>query len=170
MLSIGQAIIFGLIQGITELFPISSLGHSVILPRLFNWQVDQTNPFFLTFLVATHAATSLVLLGFFWRDWLLIIQGLFRSIQKRTISDTDPYGKLAWLLIIGTIPAGLLGLLFEDSLKNLFASPQLVAGVLILNGFLLLGAERLRLKSATSTQTIPDSDARIARLNLFERS
>ncbi len=165
MLSIGQAIIFGLIQGITELFPISSLGHSVILPSLLNWNVDQSNPFFLTFLVATHAATSLVLLGFFWRDWLLILQGLLRSIKNRTISDQDPYAKLAWLLIVGTIPAGLLGLLFEERIKALFAAPQLVAGMLILNGFLLLGAERLRQQSNAAAQEILESDARIARLN-----
>jgi undecaprenyl-diphosphatase len=165
MISIGQAIVFGLIQGITELFPISSLGHSVILPSVFNWHINQSNPFFLTFLVATHAATSLVLLGFFWRDWLLIVQGFFRSIKNRTISDRDPYAKLAWLLIVGTIPAGILGFLFENTFKALFAAPQLVAGVLILNGFLLLAAEKLRLQSPPSVQEIPESDARIAGLN-----
>src|SRR5690242_7351334 len=102
MLSTIQGIIFGMLQGITELFPISSLGHSVILPSVLGWQVDQTNPYFLTFLVATHAATALVLLGFFWRDWLKIVQGLLRSLKTRRVSRDDPYARLGWLLVVGT--------------------------------------------------------------------
>src|SRR5438105_3213240 len=129
MLTYFQAIIFGLIQGITELFPISSLGHSVILPRLLGWNINQNNPFFLSFLVATHTATALILFMFFWKDWIRIIKGLFRSLRNREINEKDPDARLAWLLIIGTIPAGILGLLFEDQLKTLFASPQIVAAV-----------------------------------------
>jgi undecaprenyl-diphosphatase len=165
MLTIVQAIIFGLIQGITELFPISSLGHSVVLPSLFNWQVDQNNPFFLTFLVATHAATSLVLLGFFWRDWLKIIQGIFRSFRTRDLSSTDPYARLGWLLVVGTVPAGILGVLFQDQLKSLFANPRLVAGVLILNGILLITAEWLRRRAPVPDSKIADGDERIAGLS-----
>src|SRR6266446_2312414 len=114
MLSYMQAIILGALQGITELFPISSLGHSVIFPRLFGWHINQKDPFFLTFLVATHLATAIVLLGLFWKDWMKIINGLFRSIKEREIGQNDPDAKLAWLLVIGTIPAGILGLLFEE--------------------------------------------------------
>jgi undecaprenyl-diphosphatase len=165
MLTTVQAIIFGLIQGITELFPISSLGHSVILPRLLHWQVDQANPYFLTFLVATHAATSLVLLGFFWRDWARIIQGIFRSIRTRDLSAGDPYARLGWLLVVGTVPAGILGLLLEDQLKLLFAAPRIVAAVLILNGLLLIGAEALRRRAPAPAQISPESDERIARLS-----
>ena len=127
MISYPQAVIFGLIQGITELFPISSLGHSVILPKLVGWNINQNDPFFLTFLVATHAATSLVLFIFFWKDWKRFILGLIRSLRIREIKETDADAKLGWLLIIATIPAGILGLLFEDQLKTIFASPQLVA-------------------------------------------
>src|SRR5258708_39670072 len=147
MLTIFQAIIMGSLQGITELFPISSLGHSVILPKLLGWQINQSNPFFLSFLVATHTATCLVLFLFFWKDWQKIIQGFFRSLSRREIRDDDKDAKLAWLLIVATVPAGILGVLFQDVLKNLFASPQIVAIVLIFNGLMLLGGDYLQRKS-----------------------
>ena len=165
MLTYVQAVIFGAIQGITELFPISSLGHSVILPKLLGWSIDQKDPFFLTFLVATHAATALVLFVFFWNDWKEIFKGIFRSLKEREINEKDNHAKLGWMLIIGTIPAGILGLLFEDALKELFASPQLVAGVLILNGILLYGAELLRRRKK---ETAEGSDKRIAKLTWFQ--
>lgn len=162
MLNYLQAIILGLVQGVTELFPISSLGHSVILPSLLGWGIDQNNPFFLTFLVATHTATALVLFLFFWKDWKRIISGFFRSIKEQKIKDTD--AKLAWLLIIATIPAGLLGLLFQKHLQSLFASPQLVAFILILNGLLLWGAEQINKKSLKTKQTAIKSDERITKM------
>lgn len=160
-----QAILFGLLQGVTELFPISSLGHSVVLPRLLGWHIHQSDPFFLTFLVATHTATALVLFLFFWKDWKKIVIGLFRSIKEREIKESDTDAKLGWLLVVGTIPAGILGVLFEDSLKTLFASPQIVAGVLLLNGLLLFGAEQLRKKSLNFRQTEANSNTRIAKLS-----
>src|SRR5438046_5525494 len=126
MLSYFQAIIMGIVQGIAELFPISSLGHSVILPKLLGWNINQNDPFFLDFLVATHAACALVLFLFFFNDWKLIFLGIFRSLKNRKIAEGDHYAKLGWLLIIGTVPAGILGLLFEHALKSLFANPQLV--------------------------------------------
>ncbi len=163
MISYPQAVIFGLLQGITELFPISSLGHSVILPKTFGWNINQNDPFFLTFLVATHAATSLVLFIFFWKDWKRIILGLIRSLREREIKETDSDAKLGWLLVTATIPAGILGLLFEDRLKILFASPNLVAFVLMLNGLLLFGAEILRRK--IKEKTAVQSDERIAKIS-----
>lgn len=159
-----QAIIFGLLQGVTELFPISSLGHSVILPKLVGWHINQNDQFFLTFLVATHAATAIVLFFFFWKDWKRIVIGLFRSLKEREIKESDKDAKLAWLLIVATVPAGILGILFEESLKSLFASPQLVAGVLIVNGLMLFGAEQLRKKNLKTEQTEKGSDVRIAKL------
>lgn len=166
MLTYLQAIILGMVQGVTELFPISSLGHSVILPRLFGWHVNQKDPFFLIFLVATHAATAFVLFIFFWKDWRLILSGLFRSLKEREIKESDYYAKLGWLLIISTIPAGVLGLLFEDTLKTLFASPQIVAGILILNGFLLLGTELLRKNEKEEKEL--GSDKRIAKISWIQ--
>jgi undecaprenyl-diphosphatase len=139
-----QAIVIGLIQGITELFPISSLGHAVILPKLFGWDLNQKEPYFLAFLVATHLATALVLLIFFIREWVRIVKGLGRSLRDRQIGAADPDARLAWLLIVGTIPAGLLGLLFEHPLRKLFANPSAAAAFLIVNGLILFGAEWLR--------------------------
>src|ERR671937_796446 len=107
-ISYAQAIILGLLQGFSELFPISSLGHSVILPQLLGWDIHQNDSYFITFLVATHLATALVLLGFFWRDWVRILRGLGRSLRDREIAETDTDAKLGWLLVVGTIPAGAL--------------------------------------------------------------
>ncbi|HSW87837.1 MAG TPA: undecaprenyl-diphosphate phosphatase [Candidatus Saccharimonadales bacterium] len=163
-----QAIIFGIVQGITELFPISSLGHSVILPKILGWNVNQNDQFFLTFLVATHTATALVLFFFFWKDWKRICLGFIRSLKEREIKESDTDAKLAWLLIIATIPAGILGLLFEDSLKKLFASPQLVAAILVVNGAMLFGAELLRRKNLKTKQTEQGSDKRIAKLTWMQ--
>ena len=101
-----QAIILGLLQGVSELFPVSSLGHSVILPSLLGWNIHQNDKYFLTFLVATHLATAIVLFIFFWRDWMRIFKGLGRSLRDREISDDDPDARLGWLLVVGTIPAG----------------------------------------------------------------
>src|ERR1700749_4314000 len=109
MITIFQAIVLGLLQGVSELFPISSLGHSVIVPKLLGWHMPVNAEFFLTFLIATHLATALVLLGFFWRDWVRIIKGLGRSIRDREIAPDDADAKLGWLLVVATIPAGILG-------------------------------------------------------------
>ena len=124
-----QSIILGALQGATELFPVSSLGHSVIMPPLMGWNIDQSAPFFVMFLVATHAATALMLFLYFFKDWVRIFK---------------EHGRLLWLLVVGTIPAGLLGLLFEKKLTALFASPIRVAIFLALNGLMLFGAELLR--------------------------
>ena len=144
MLTYTQAAILGVLQGITELFPISSLGHSVLVPQLLGWQLDQASPQFLAFVVATHLGTALVLLGFFWRDWLKVIAGIFRSLYRREISGHDTYAKLGWLLVAGTIPAGLLGLLFQTQVQSLFAAGTLVAGALVCNGIVLFAADYLR--------------------------
>jgi undecaprenyl-diphosphatase len=160
LITYGQAIILGLLQGISELFPVSSLGHSVILPRLLGWHIRQNDSFFITFLVATHLATALVLLGFFWRDWVRIVKGLARSLREREIREDDADAKLGWLLVIGTIPAGILGLLLEHKLRSVFASAQSAAFFLMLNGVLLYGAELLRRRAPE--HEAGDPDARIA--------
>jgi undecaprenyl-diphosphatase len=153
-----QGAILGLLQGVTELFPISSLGHSVILPNLLGWNIHQDQQYFLTFLVATHLATALVLLGFFWRDWVRIVKGIGRSLRDREIG-ADPDAKLGWLLVVGTIPAGILGLLLQDALRKFFASPEYASIFLALNGVLLFGAEALRRRAPETTD---DNDERIA--------
>ena len=161
-ISYAQAAILGLLQGASELFPVSSLGHSVILPGLLGWDIHQNDDYFLTFLVATHLATALVLLGFFWRDWVRIARGLGRSLRDREIADGDSDARLGWLLVIATIPAGLLGLTLEDALRGVFASPTSASVFLLCNGLMLFGAERLR-RHAPVRQNADRSDERIAR-------
>jgi len=139
-----QAAILGLLQGFSELFPISSLGHSVVLPRLLGWDIHQNDDYFVTFLVATHFATAIVLFAFFFGDWMRILRGMGRSLREREIRPDDPHAKLGWLLVVGTIPAGLLGLILEHPLRSVFASAQSAAFFLMLNGAVLYGAERLR--------------------------
>jgi undecaprenyl-diphosphatase len=157
-----QGIVLGLLQGVSELFPISSLGHAVVAPRLFGWDIHQNDTFFLTFLVAVHLATALVLLGFFWRDWVRIVKGFGRSVRHRQIGAEDTDARLAWLLIVGTIPAGILGLALEKPLRKLFASPTDAAAFLIVNGLLLYAAERLRRRSPDAPEEEDDADNRIA--------
>jgi undecaprenyl-diphosphatase len=155
-----QSVVLGLLQGFSELFPISSLGHAVVAPRIFGWNIHQNDKFFITFLVAVHLATALVLLGFFREDWLRVIRGLGRSLRDREIVDAD--ARLGWLLVVGTIPAGILGLLLEKPLRSVFASPGSAAAFLILNGLLLFGAERLRRRAPGAREGESDSDHRIA--------
>jgi undecaprenyl-diphosphatase len=161
-ISYAQAIILGLLQGAAELFPVSSLGHSVIAPRLLGWNIHQNDDYFLTFLIATHLATALVLLGFFWSDWKRIIRGLGRSIRDREIAEGDNDAWLGWLLVIGTIPAGILGLALEHPLRSVFASPTAAAAFLLCNGLMLFGAERLR-RHAPVRNDERFSDERIVR-------
>lgn len=163
-----QAIIFGMVQGITEPFPVSSLGHSVLLPTILGWNVSQSDPFFLIFLVATHAATALVFLMIFWKDWMNIVKGMGRSLRDRVVAPENYYGRLGWLLVVGTIPAGILGLLFEDQLKQLFASPVITAGFLFLNGLMLMGADAWRKRRSATVREGIQSDARVAKISWFE--
>jgi undecaprenyl-diphosphatase len=160
-----QAVCLGLLQGAAEPFPISSLGHGVILPRLAGWNIHQNDKFFLTFLVATHLATAIVLFFFFLRDWTRILSGLGRSLRDREIRPDDSDARLGWLLVVGTIPAGVVGLLLEHPLRSLFASAQSAAAFLIVNGLLLFAFERLRQRAPAPDDHTGDSDARIARLS-----
>jgi undecaprenyl-diphosphatase len=145
-----QAIVIGLLQGFTELFPVSSLGHSVLVPELLGWDnlvrgQSANESFYLAFLVGLHCATALALLIFYRNDWVRVIRGFFSSIRKRRI-DT-PAERMAWLLVVGTIPVGIVGLVFEHSLRTVFAKPTAAAIFLTINGMILLAAERLRRRS-----------------------
>jgi undecaprenyl-diphosphatase len=158
-----QAIILGALQGIAEPFPISSLGHAVLLPHLFGWNIHQNDDYFLSFLVATHCATALVLFLFFLDDWKRIWFGFVRSVRGRaTPRDLD--ARLAWLIIVGTIPAGILGLALEHKLRTLFASPTAAAAFLAVNGILLLAVERFRRRPPQPGDGEGDGDARIAKM------
>jgi undecaprenyl-diphosphatase len=163
-----QGAVLGLLQGAAEPFPISSLGHGVVLPRLLGWNIHQNDDYFLAFLVATHVATAIVLLFLFIEDWRRIVRGLGRSLRDREIGPDDTDARLGWLLVVGTIPAGTLGLLLEHPLRSLFASATSAAAFLILNGILLLAFERLRRRPPRPGDYLGDSDARIAKLRWRE--
>jgi undecaprenyl-diphosphatase len=160
-----QAVILGLTQGIAEPFPISSLGHGVVLPRLAGWHIHQNDKFFLTFLVATHLATAIVLLLLFLGDWVRVVKGLWRSLMLREIRADDVDARLGWLLVAGTIPVGIIGLLLETPLRKLFASAVTAAAFLVVNGIALLIFERLRRRPQRPGDYEGDSDARIAKLS-----
>jgi len=150
-----QAIVIGLLQGVTELFPVSSLGHSVLVPAIFGWHNlvnDQSasESFYLAFVVGLHVATAGALLVFFRRDWARIIRGFFRTLRARTIDTPDE--RMAWLLLIATIPVGLTGFLFEHTFRTLFAKPQLAGIFLAVNGLILAGAELLRRRTTGTAE------------------
>lgn len=141
-----QAIVIGLIQGLTELFPISSLGHTVLIPSWIggSWatlvtQESRAESPYLAFVVGLHLATAVVLLGFFAREWVRLVGGLLRSVIRRRV-DTDEE-RLAWLIVIATVPVGILGVVFEHQFRVLFAKPFAAAVFLMANGFILLLGE-----------------------------
>ena len=146
-----EAAVVGLLQGVTELFPISSLGHSVLLPAIIggSWARDLSvsapeSPY-LAFIVGLHVATAIALIVYFWRDWVRIVGGLISSIRRRKVETADE--RLAWLLILATIPVGLTGLLLEHTFRTVLAKPVPTAIFLMLNGVVLLIAERYRRRS-----------------------
>jgi undecaprenyl-diphosphatase len=147
-LSYLEAIVVGALQGVSELFPISSLGHSVLLPALIggSWardlNVSAPESPYLAFIVGLHVATALALLVFFWRDWARILTGLFTSLRDRRVRTPDQ--RLAWLLVLGTIPVGLTGLLLEHLFRTTLGRPLPAAAFLLLNAVVLTLGERLR--------------------------
>jgi undecaprenyl-diphosphatase len=150
LISSFQAIVLGMLQGVTELFPVSSLGHTVLFPTLFRWhnivawQSQPESPW-LAFVVMLHVGSAIGLLIYFWRDWVAIIRAFFATLVKRKIET--PTERLAWMIIAATIPVGILGLVLEHPVRVALAKPLAAAIFLIVNGFILLGAERYRRRS-----------------------
>jgi undecaprenyl-diphosphatase len=142
-----QALFMGLLQGATELFPVSSLGHAVLVPSLLHWSFKQSDPSFVPFLVLLHLGTASALLVLYRVQWVAIIRGFFTAAIRGRI-ETGPE-RLAMLLMVGTIPAGVLGVYLENRIKSLFASPYVAASLLVLNGALMLGFELLRRRAET---------------------
>jgi len=143
-----QAVIIALLQGVTELFPVSSLGHAVVLPTLFGWSVDQSAPDFLPFLVVLHLGTATALLVYFWQDWarlLLAFIGVGPGEERRA------QWRLLWRIVLATIPAVILGFALEKWFRHLFGAPMVAAAFLIVNGALLFIGERLRRKGGAKT-------------------
>ena len=146
-----QAVVLGALQGVTELFPVSSLGHTVLFPTLFGWSglvraQSESESFWLAFVVMLHVGSALGLLAYYWREWLAIIAAFLRSLANRQINT--PTERLAWLIIAASIPTGILGLAFEHQLRTLTAKPELASIFLVVNGFLLFGAEYARRRAA----------------------
>jgi undecaprenyl-diphosphatase len=145
-MSLLQALFIAVIQGVTELFPVSSLGHAVVLPKLLGWDIDQSAEGFLPFLVVLHLGTATALLIYFWRDWvgiLLAFIGVGPGDERRA------QWRLLWMIIVATIPAVILGFALEKPLKVLFGAPAVAAFFLIVNGGVLFIAERLRRRGGT---------------------
>ncbi|HEX8005185.1 MAG TPA: undecaprenyl-diphosphate phosphatase [Trebonia sp.] len=169
-----QAFVIALVQGVTELFPVSSLGHSVLVPAWIggSWQTlvtqssqqDSGSSFYLAYVVALHCATALALMWFFRADWIRIIRGFFRSLPasvrlslqhrrlRLVVADKDE--RLAWMIIFATIPVGLIGVALEHTFRTLFAKPAAAALLLFINGLILLGAEALRRSAARRKQAV----------------
>ncbi|MUL66209.1 undecaprenyl-diphosphatase [Mycobacterium sp. CBMA 234] len=173
-----EAIVVGAFQGVTELFPVSSLGHSILIPALVGgkWAEDlsmtaKDSPY-LAFLVAVHVATALALLVFFWRDWVAVIGGLFSSIKNRRITTSAE--RLAWLLILATIPVGIAGLALDKAMRTTLGKPIPAAVFLAINGVVLFVGERLRRRTASAvpaaepSEGLSASDERLARLPIAE--
>jgi undecaprenyl-diphosphatase len=159
LISYFQAIVIGLLQGVTELFPISSLGHSVLLPAWLGWDnlvtaQSEKESFYLAFVVALHVATALALLFYFRKDWVRIIGGFFRTLRTRRIETPDE--RMAWLLVVASIPVGVIGLTFEHSLRTIFAKPLASAIFLTVNGLILLAGEAYRRRAVRHREVHTD--------------
>jgi undecaprenyl-diphosphatase len=150
-MSVFQVLVLALLQGVTELFPVSSLGHSVIIPSLFHWNVNQSDPTFLPFLVLLHVGTATALVIYFWRDWLGIVQAVGGSAIAGRLKGT-PEERLGWRLILATIPVGLVGTLFQKPVQSLFANPKAAAAFLIVNGAIMFLGERLRRRAVMAEE------------------
>ena len=157
-----EAIVVGLFQGVSELFPVSSLGHSVLIPALIGgrWardlNVSAPESPYLAFIVGLHVATALALLAYFWRDWLRILGGFATSLRDRQVSTADQ--RLAWLIILATIPVGIAGLLLEHTFRTVLGKPIPAAIFLTVNGVILFAGERLRRRDPA--QSAPAGHAR----------
>ena len=149
-----HAVLIAILQGATELFPVSSLGHAVILPALVNWALDQKAPEFLPFLVLLHLGTAIALLGYFWRDWVALVAGVLGLSDAHRTRESR---RILLLIIVATIPAVIAGAALERWVRTLFGAPSVAAGFLVVNGVMLLAGDRLRTRTqgAQPVTTMP---------------
>ncbi|HUY46771.1 MAG TPA: undecaprenyl-diphosphate phosphatase [Streptosporangiaceae bacterium] len=157
-----EAAVVGLIQGVSEMFPVSSLGHSVLLPAVIGGQwardlnVAATASPYLAFVVGLHVATALALLIYFWRDWVRIVGGFLSSIRDRRVATADQ--RLAWMIILATIPVGIVGKLFENEFQVIFGTSVYAGIFLAVNGLILLAGERFRRPASVSADALAARD------------
>jgi undecaprenyl-diphosphatase len=161
-----EAMVVGLIQGVTELFPVSSLGHNVLIPALIggSWAQDLSvsapeSPY-LAYIVGLHVATALALILYFWRDWLRIVRGFISSVREHRIATADQ--RLAWMIILATIPVGIAGLLLEHTFRTVFSKPLLTSSFLFVNGLILLAGEARRRRGAAAESEQVAMDVQMA--------
>jgi undecaprenyl-diphosphatase len=160
-----EAAVVGLVQGVTELFPISSLGHNVLLPALVggSWEAhldvaDPESPY-LAFIVGLHVATALALLVYFWRDWVRIAGGFLSSIRERRVETPDQ--RLAWMIVLATIPVGVVGLVAEHPFRVIFGKPIAAAVFLVVNGVILIAGERYRRRESVEADELVSREAEL---------
>src|SRR5277367_2205724 len=151
-----QALVIAILQGATELFPVSSLGHAVVLPALLHWGIDQHSANFLPFLVMLHLGTATALLVYFWRDWWALLIGVLGLTTPHQVSESR---RVFMLIVIATIPAVIVGFLLEKFFRGLFGTPLVAAAFLIVNGLLLMGGEKLRTHGQRPLSTLTTVDA-----------
>ena len=151
-----QAIAIAILQGATELFPVSSLGHAVVLPALLHWDLDQRAPSFLPFLVMLHLGTAAALLLYFWRDWWNLATGVLGLASDHQRAESR---RVLLLIVVATIPAVVLGFVAEKFFRSLFGSPMVAASFLVVNGALLLLGERLRASGHRPLSSLTLTDA-----------
>jgi undecaprenyl-diphosphatase len=171
-----QAIVLGVLQGVTELFPISSLGHTVLFPTLFGWNAlvhaqSQSHSFWLAFVVLLHVGSAIGLLIYYRRDWVEIIAAFFHTLATWRIETANE--RLAWLIIVASIPAGVIALALEHQLRDLTAKPEVASIFLMVNGLVLFGAERVRRRAAVRELAVaegakPDGARRLDTLEYRE--
>ena len=150
-----QALVLALLQGTSELFPVSSLGHTILVPALLQWRnIDRSSPSFLAFVVVLHLGTAVALVIFYWRDWVAIVRAVVSSVVRGRLSD-ERNERTGWLLVLATIPVGILGVVFEHPVRRLFGSPAPAALFLMLNGLMMFGGEALR-RMQHGASTRPD--------------
>jgi undecaprenyl-diphosphatase len=142
--TLSQALTLALLQGVSELFPVSSLGHTILVPALLHWQnIERSSPSFLAFVVVLHLGTAFALIVFYRAQWYAIVRALARSVARGRLSE-DRDERIGWRLVVGTIPVGILGIIFEVPVRRLFGSPAPAALFLVVNGLVMFAGEALR--------------------------
>ncbi len=146
-----QALVLALLQGVSELFPVSSLGHTILVPAVLHWRVDRSDPTFLAFVVLLHLGTALALIVYYRARWWAIVRALVASVVRGRLSE-DRDERTGWLLVVGTLPVGILGVLLEHPVRDLFGSPLPVAIFLTINGLVMFAGEALRRRQMSRTR------------------
>lgn len=164
-MTFAQAIALALLQGVSELFPVSSLGQTILIPAVLQWHnINRADPTFLAFITVLHLGTALALVVFYRKTWVRIVRALVASVVRGKLSS-DPDEKLGWLLIVGTVPVGLLGVILKDPVRQFFGSAQTAAIFLVINAFIMFFGEFLRRRQKTQFHR---TDRPIAHLSWFE--